>query len=75
MVNVFLVVVAVILSLAIIAGSIYVLVYFQHPEDKLVAWVPKIVVVCFKCLFIVCFEQHQYCIHTYNIVLHRSSTI
>lgn len=45
MVNAFLVVAVVILSLAIIAGSIYILVYFQHPEDKLVAWGPKVVVV------------------------------
>jgi LMBR1 domain-containing protein 1 len=35
----------VILGLAIVAGCIYVLIYFQHPEDKLVAWGPKVVVV------------------------------
>lgn len=45
MANPYLVVVAVILALLIIAGSIYILVYFQHPEDKLVAWGPKVVVV------------------------------
>ena len=47
MANPFLIVVAVILSVAILIGSFYILVYFQHPEDKNVAWGPKIVVVCF----------------------------
>lgn len=45
MVNAWLVVVAVIISLAIVAASIYLLVYFSHPEDKNVAWFPKIVVI------------------------------
>jgi len=40
-----LVVVTVIITLVIIAASIYILVYFSHPEDKNVAWFPKIVVV------------------------------
>lgn len=58
MANPFLIVVTVILSLAIIAGCIYILVYFQHPEDKNVAWGPKIVVVlgltlaCFSVLML-----------------------
>lgn len=58
MANPFLIIVTVILSLAIIAGCIYVLVYFQHPEDKNVAWGPKIVVVlglslaCFSVLML-----------------------
>eukprot|EP00026_Physarum_polycephalum_P004163 Phypoly_transcript_04180.p1 GENE.Phypoly_transcript_04180~~Phypoly_transcript_04180.p1 ORF type:complete len:532 (+),score=77.32 Phypoly_transcript_04180:116-1711(+) len=58
MANPFLIVVTVILALAIIAGSIYVLIYFQHPEDKLVAWGPKVVVVlslslcCFSVLML-----------------------
>lgn len=58
MANPFLIIVTVILSLAIIAGSIYILVYFQHPEDKNVAWGPKIVVVlgftlaCFSVLML-----------------------
>lgn len=58
MANPFLIVVTVILALAIIAGSIYILVYFQHPEDRLVAWGPKIVVVlslslaCFSVLML-----------------------
>lgn len=45
MVDAWLVVVVVILTLAIIAAAIYLVVYFQHPEDKNVAWFPKIVVV------------------------------
>jgi LMBR1 domain-containing protein 1 len=45
MVNAWLVIVVVIITLAIIASSIYILVYFSHPEDKNVAWFPKIVVV------------------------------
>lgn len=58
MANPFLILVTVILTLAIIAGSIYVLVYFQHPEDKNVAWGPKFVVViglslaCFSILML-----------------------
>lgn len=45
MVNAWLVIVTVIISLAIVAASIYLLVYFSHPEDKNVAWFPKIVVI------------------------------
>jgi LMBR1 domain-containing protein 1 len=29
----------------VIAAAIYFLVYFQHPDDKWVAWLPKFVVV------------------------------
>lgn len=45
MVDAWLIVVVVIISLAIIAANVYILVYFSHPEDKNVAWFPKIVVV------------------------------
>eukprot|EP01112_Ceratiomyxa_fruticulosa_P023012 TRINITY_DN862_c0_g1_i2.p1 TRINITY_DN862_c0_g1~~TRINITY_DN862_c0_g1_i2.p1 ORF type:complete len:529 (+),score=73.80 TRINITY_DN862_c0_g1_i2:255-1841(+) len=45
MVNIYLIIVAVILVLAIVAGSIYILVYFQHPEDKNTAYFPKIIVI------------------------------
>ena len=46
MVDVVLVVTSVILAVLVIIASIYFLVYFQHPEDKWVAWFPKFVVVC-----------------------------
>jgi LMBR1 domain-containing protein 1 len=45
MVDGWLILVTILISLAIIAGSIYILVYFSHLEDKNVAWFPKIVVV------------------------------
>jgi len=44
-VNVFLIVIGVIIFAAIIAINIYILVYFQHEEDKNTAYFPKIVVV------------------------------
>jgi len=56
--NPYLIIVTVILCLLIIAGSIYILVYFQHPEDKNVAWFPKIIVIlglslsCFSILML-----------------------
>jgi LMBR1 domain-containing protein 1 len=43
--NPWLIVVTVIITVAIIIASIYLLVYFSHPEDKNVAWFPKIVVI------------------------------
>jgi len=45
MVNVILCVIAAVMFLAIVAANIYVLVYFQHEEDKHTAWFPKIVTV------------------------------
>lgn len=45
MVNIVLIVFSVIFALLIIAAAVYFLVYFQHPNDKWVAWVPKVVVV------------------------------
>jgi LMBR1 domain-containing protein 1 len=44
-VNPWLIVVAVIMLVVCVVVNFYMLVYFQHPEDKTVAWVPKIVVV------------------------------
>jgi LMBR1 domain-containing protein 1 len=29
----------------VVIAAIYFLVYFQHPDDKWVAWLPKLVVV------------------------------
>jgi len=28
-----------------VVGAVYFVVYFQHPEDRNVAWFPKIIVV------------------------------
>lgn len=44
-VNPWLIVVAVLMFAVCVVVNFYMLVYFQHPEDKTVAWVPKIVVV------------------------------
>lgn len=40
---IWLVIVAIVMSVAFAAVSFYVLVYFQHEEDKNTAWIPKIV--------------------------------
>ena len=45
MVDVVLVVTAVVMTLMILLASVYLLVYFQHEDDKNVAWAPKIAVV------------------------------
>ncbi|EGG21903.1 LMBR1-like conserved region-containing protein [Cavenderia fasciculata] len=45
MVNVFLIIVAIVVVALIILASLYLIVYFQHPDDKNVAWLPKIIVV------------------------------
>ncbi|KAJ3121152.1 minichromosome maintenance protein 5 [Nowakowskiella sp. JEL0407] len=44
-VDIGLIVTSIIFGLLIIIGSVYFLVYFQHPDDKWVAWFPKVVVV------------------------------
>lgn len=41
MVNVWLIVVMVVLPLLLIAGNIYFIVHFQHPEDKGTSWLAK----------------------------------
>ncbi|KAJ3296794.1 hypothetical protein HK104_001210 [Borealophlyctis nickersoniae] len=45
MADVVLIVTAVVFAILVILAAIYFLVYFQHPDDKWVAWFPKIVVV------------------------------
>jgi LMBR1 domain-containing protein 1 len=45
MANIVLAIVAVIFSILVVVGSVYFLIYFQDPEDKWVAWLPKVVVV------------------------------
>eukprot|EP00732_Lithocolla_globosa_P003537 Lithocolla_globosa_v1_NODE_2878_length_1838_cov_4.805384.p1 type:complete len:511 gc:universal NODE_2878_length_1838_cov_4.805384:279-1811(+) len=43
--DVILVIFSCVLFLMLIAASIYFVVYFQHPDDKNVAWFPKVVVI------------------------------
>ncbi|EPZ34343.1 hypothetical protein ROZALSC1DRAFT_26474 [Rozella allomycis CSF55] len=43
--NIGLIVTTAIFAVLVLVGAIYFLVYFQHPEDKWVAWLPKLVVV------------------------------
>ncbi|KAI8805368.1 LMBR1-like membrane protein [Cladochytrium replicatum] len=45
MVDIALVITSVVFAVLIILAAVYFLVYFQHPDDKWVAWFPKIVVV------------------------------
>jgi LMBR1 domain-containing protein 1 len=45
MADIALIITSVIFGIMIIVGSLYFLVYFQHPDDKWVAWWPKVVVV------------------------------
>ncbi|KAI8818355.1 LMBR1-like membrane protein [Fimicolochytrium jonesii] len=44
-VDVVLVLTTVVFAILVIIASIYFLVYFQHPDDKWVAWFPKVIVV------------------------------
>ncbi|GFR51273.1 hypothetical protein Agub_g13581 [Astrephomene gubernaculifera] len=43
--NWFLILVTVIITFVVLAGCIYLLVEYQHPEDRNQAWIPKIIVV------------------------------
>eukprot|EP00798_Chlamydomonas_sp_ICE-L_P025462 gene25462-11121_t len=43
--NWFLILAASIISILVIIGNIYLLIEYEHPEDKNQAWVPKIVIV------------------------------
>ena len=43
--NWFLILVAIIASVVLVAINVYVLIHFQHPEDRNQAWFPKLVVV------------------------------
>ena len=45
MADIALIITSAIFLVLIVISSIYFLVYFQHPEDKWVAWFPKLVVV------------------------------
>lgn len=45
MVNVVLVITSFVFAGLLAAAAFYFLVYFQHPADKNVAWLPKVVVV------------------------------
>lgn len=45
MANAVLIVLASVFAVLIVIASVYFLVYFQHPDDRLVAWFPKFMVV------------------------------
>ena len=42
--NIAIIVVAIVVAFMVAATTLYILVAFQHPEDRLQAWFPKIVV-------------------------------
>ena len=50
MVDVFLVICIVVAFAIMIVAGVYFIVYYQHPDDKNEAWVPKIVVLLGLCL-------------------------
>lgn len=43
--DVVLILTTVVFAILVIIASIYFLAYFQHPDDKWIAWFPKVVVV------------------------------
>lgn len=45
MVSVWLIVLAVVIPVVVLVFCFYVLVYFQHPDDKNSAYIPKAVVI------------------------------
>ncbi|KAM9979046.1 hypothetical protein ACTFIZ_000380 [Dictyostelium cf. discoideum] len=45
MVNIFLIIVAVVIPALVALGSLYLIAYFQHPDDKNVAYFPKVIVI------------------------------
>ena len=45
MINVVLIVVTVVVAVLAVFVALYLLVHYQHPEDRNQAWIPKIVVV------------------------------
>jgi LMBR1 domain-containing protein 1 len=47
-VDVALVITSVIFAILVMIGAFYFVVYFQHPQDKMVAWFPKAVVVKYE---------------------------
>ncbi len=48
--NWFLIFAAVVVGVLVIIANIYILIEYQHPEDKNQAWIPKIVVVFGLCV-------------------------
>jgi len=45
MVNVFMIIVSVVVCVLVILASLYLIVYFQHPDDKNLAYFPKVIVI------------------------------
>lgn len=42
--NVFLLIVTIVVAILVLLLSVYLIVIYQHPEDKNQAWIPKLVV-------------------------------
>jgi LMBR1 domain-containing protein 1 len=45
MADIALIITSSVFALLVLVGSVYFVVYFQHPDDKWVAWFPKTAVV------------------------------
>ncbi|KAI8834953.1 hypothetical protein BJ741DRAFT_231581 [Chytriomyces cf. hyalinus JEL632] len=45
MADILLIILSAIFGIMVIVASVYFLIYYQHPQDKWVAWLPKVVVV------------------------------
>eukprot|EP00195_Chlamydomonas_chlamydogama_P008628 CAMPEP_0202892730 /NCGR_PEP_ID=MMETSP1392-20130828/2430_1 /ASSEMBLY_ACC=CAM_ASM_000868 /TAXON_ID=225041 /ORGANISM="Chlamydomonas chlamydogama, Strain SAG 11-48b" /LENGTH=199 /DNA_ID=CAMNT_0049576793 /DNA_START=160 /DNA_END=756 /DNA_ORIENTATION=+ len=43
--NWFLILIVVVVSILVVLSNIYILVHYQHPEDAMQAWFPKVVIV------------------------------
>ena len=48
----FLILIAVVAAVLVLAGCVYILVEYQHPEDRNQAWIPKIIVILGMCVAI-----------------------
>lgn len=45
MINVVLIVTSIVFAFLIALAAFYFMIYFQHPDDKWTAWMPKVLVV------------------------------
>lgn len=43
--NRFLILIIIVVVIGVFVGNVYLVVYYQHPDDKMQAWFPKVVVV------------------------------
>ena len=44
-VDIWLIIIVCIIAVLLLVANVYALIYFQHPDDKNTAWMPKILVV------------------------------